>query len=68
MEEKIPLSNLTTFKIGGDARYFFRAETVPQILEAVEFSKKENLPIFVLGGGSNLLASDAGLSGVVVKN
>jgi UDP-N-acetylmuramate dehydrogenase len=68
MEEKIPLSKLTTFKIGGDARYFFRVETVSQILDAIDFSKKENLPIFVLGGGSNLLASDSGFPGVVIKN
>jgi len=67
-EEHILLSNLTTFKIGGAVRYFFRVETVKHILEAVEFSKKEKLPIFVLGGGSNILASDEGFSGVIIKN
>jgi UDP-N-acetylmuramate dehydrogenase len=53
--------------IGGPARYFIRATSERLIEEAVEFSKKRNLPLLVLGGGSNLLIADCGFAGVVVR-
>lgn len=68
MEENVELKNFTTFKIGGKARYFFRVKNAGEAGEALRFARKENLPFFVIGGGSNLLASDEGFSGVVIKN
>lgn len=65
--ERVPLAPLTTFKIGGPARYFVRAETEGHILEAFEFAEKKQLKVFVLGGGSNILVSDAGFNGLVLQ-
>src|SRR5450432_4230679 len=65
--EHVPLAPYTTFKIGGPARWFAEAASEADILEAVSFAKEHNLPLFVLGGGSNLLISDAGFAGLVLR-
>jgi len=65
--ENVPLSPYTTFKIGGPARWFAEAATEADILEAVSFARKRSLPLFVMGGGSNLLVSDAGSAGLVLR-
>jgi UDP-N-acetylmuramate dehydrogenase len=65
--ENIPLVPLTTIKIGGPARYFVEAGNVGEVQEAVAFGRSRDLPLFVLGGGSNLLVADAGWPGLVVK-
>jgi len=65
--ENLPLAPLTTLKVGGVARYFVEATTIAEVSEAVQFSRLKNLPLFVLGGGSNLLISDAGWPGLVLK-
>ena len=67
LEENIPLAPLTTFKLGGPARYFVEAKTTGEVQEAVAFARSKNLPIFVLGGGSNLVVADAGWPGLVLK-
>lgn len=64
--ENIPMAPYTTFKIGGPARWFAEATTEADILDAVEFARARNLPLFPLGGGSNLLVSDAGFPGLVL--
>ncbi|MGH9396647.1 MAG: UDP-N-acetylmuramate dehydrogenase [Terriglobia bacterium] len=61
-----PLKPYTTFKIGGPARYFARLAGRHEIPQAIEFASSHGLPIFVLGGGSNLLVSDAGLDALVL--
>ncbi len=65
-QEHIPLAPHTTFGIGGPARWFAQAHTEDDILEGVAFAKERSLPLFVLGGGSNLLVSDAGFPGLVL--
>src|SRR5271170_8085968 len=65
--ENVPLSPYTTFKIGGPARWFAEAATESDILEAVSFAQERSLPLFVLGGGSNLLVSDAGFAGLALR-
>lgn len=65
--EKVSLAPLTTFKIGGEARYFFRAEIEEDIAEAFALAEGKGLPIFILGGGSNVLISDAGFDGLVLQ-
>ena len=57
----------TTLRIGGPARFFCEVKDEAGIVEAVSFAKGRNLPLFVLGGGSNLLVSDAGFDGVVLR-
>src|SRR5208282_796127 len=65
--ENVPLAPLTTLKVGGAARYLIDAVTISEVSEAVEFSRSRSLPLFVLGGGSNVVISDAGWLGVVLK-
>jgi UDP-N-acetylmuramate dehydrogenase len=66
-QENIPLAPLTTFKVGGPARYFIDAHSEHEVSEAVAFALARKLPLFVLGGGSNLLVSDSGWPGLVLK-
>jgi UDP-N-acetylmuramate dehydrogenase len=65
--ENVSLAPLTTLKVGGAARYFIEATSVAEVSQAIEFSKSANLPLFILGGGSNLVISDAGWPGLVLK-
>jgi UDP-N-acetylmuramate dehydrogenase len=67
LQENIPLAPLTTFKIGGLARYFVSATDTGEVQQAVGWARSHNQPIFVLGGGSNLLIADAGWPGLVLK-
>ena len=67
VKRNIILKNYTTFKIGGPAEYFFIADKKEDLLNIIKSAKKVKLPIFVLGGGSNLLVSDKGVKGLVVK-
>lgn len=67
LQKNILLKDYTTFKIGGPADYFVLAQNVTDLQEAVAFAKEKNLPILALGGGSNLLVTDAGFRGLVIK-
>lgn len=58
---------LTTFRIGGKVKYYIEVKNDLEIKEAVKFAKSENLQIFVLGGGSDFLASDKDFDGIVIK-
>jgi len=63
-----PLSRHTYFKIGGPADFFFEARTQTDLIHAIRVSLKHQLPYFVLGSGSNILVSDKGFQGLVIKN
>ena len=65
--ENVYLAPLTTLKVGGPARYFIEAKSAAEVAEAVDFARARNLPLFVLGGGSNVVVSDAGWPGVILK-
>jgi UDP-N-acetylmuramate dehydrogenase len=67
VQENVPLAPLTTFRLGGPARYFVEAQTIAEVQEGVGFARSRNLPLFVLGGGSNLVVSDSGWPGLVLK-
>lgn len=67
VKTNVSLKNYTTFKIGGPAKYFFTAKTKEELIKAIKAAKKLNLPFFVLGGGSNVLFSDKGFNGLVIK-
>lgn len=62
----VPLAPYTTFKIGGPAEYFVAATTVSELVEALEYASENELPVFVLAGGSNLLIADQGVRGLVI--
>ncbi len=66
-KRNISLAKYTTFKIGGLAKYFFVAENENDLIKAVKFAKNKKLPFFILGGGSNVLVSDKGFNGLVIK-
>lgn len=61
------LKDHTTFNIGGPAEYFYIAKSRQDIVSAVNAAKKLKIPLFMFGGGSNLLVADKGLKGLVVK-
>jgi UDP-N-acetylmuramate dehydrogenase len=67
IRKEIPLAPFTTFGIGGAARYFAVATTEEEVVEGVFWAKERHVPLFVLGGGSNLLVRDSGFSGLVLK-
>ena len=62
-----PMSQHTTFRIGGPADVFVMPENYEQIREVLRLCKEEKLPFFVLGNGSNLLVSDSGYRGVIIQ-
>lgn len=68
VQKNIPLSHYTTFEIGGPAKFFVQVSTKFELIEAINFAKEKNLPYLVIGGGSNLLISDEGFSGLIIKN
>jgi len=67
IQEQVLLKDYTTFKIGGPADYFVIAQSLEDVQETVAYAKEKNLAILALGGGSNLLVSDAGFRGLVIK-
>ncbi len=67
IQQNIQLAPLTTFKIGGKARLFIKAETEEQIIEAINFADENKFEVFILGGGSNVLIADKVFDGLVVQ-
>jgi UDP-N-acetylmuramate dehydrogenase len=67
LQRNVPLAPFTTLGIGGPARIFIRAETVDEIREALSWTAAQNEPLFILGGGSNVLIADEGFDGVVLQ-
>jgi len=67
IRENVPLAPFTTYKLGGPARYFFVAQTENEVKLAAETAKACGIPIFVLGGGSNILVNDNGFDGLAIK-
>jgi len=65
--ENVPLAPMTTLKVGGPARFFVEAASVADIEAALHFARSNHLPVFVLGGGSNVVISDSGFAGLVLK-
>lgn len=68
IQKKVSLKKLTTFEVGGKARFFTVVRSQQQAIKAIKFAKGKNLPIFMLGGGSNVVVSDQGFKGLVIKN
>jgi UDP-N-acetylmuramate dehydrogenase len=65
--ENVPLAPFTSFRIGGPARFFTSARSVAQLREALCYARSKGVPFAVIGGGSNLLVSDAGFDGLVIR-
>jgi len=67
IQQQVPLAPLTTFRVGGPARYFVEARSEEEVRAAVAEARSRGWPLFVLGAGSNLVISDAGWPGLVLK-
>jgi UDP-N-acetylmuramate dehydrogenase len=65
--EDVPLAPYTTLGVGGPARWFTETAIEAEVLAAVRFARAQRVPYFILGGGSNLLVSDEGFPGVVIR-
>lgn len=61
------MSKHTSFKAGGKAKFYIKAKTVEDVINTVKISKENNIPIVVLGNGSNILFKDKEFNGVVLK-
>ncbi|MGB9598643.1 MAG: FAD-binding protein, partial [Minisyncoccales bacterium] len=68
IKKNISLKKFTTLRIGGRAKFFLLARKKKDFLEACLWAKEKKKKIFLLAGGSNLLVSDRGFSGLVIKN
>lgn len=68
IKEHVVMRDYTTFHVGGVADYFFEAKTIEDLIKTVNIAKKLNIPFFILGNGSNVLFSDFGYAGLVIKN
>ncbi|MEI8230828.1 MAG: UDP-N-acetylmuramate dehydrogenase [Candidatus Peregrinibacteria bacterium] len=66
IQENVPLKAKTTMRIGGTARFFIDVRNKPELEEAVQFARAKNLPIVVLGGGSNTVFADGVIEAVVL--
>jgi UDP-N-acetylmuramate dehydrogenase len=67
IRENVLMGPLTTLGVGGRARFFLRADSIPGVEWAVALANRRKLPLFVLGGGSNLVVSDGGWEGLVLQ-
>ncbi len=67
IQSRIPLAPLTTLKCGGSAEYFAQVDSIEALEGALAFAEEKNLTVTILGGGSNVLVNDAGVSGMVIR-
>jgi UDP-N-acetylmuramate dehydrogenase len=67
IRKNVNLANYTSFKIGGDASLFTEVTTTEQLITMLYYAERESTPVFILGGGTNLLISDDGFDGLVIK-
>jgi UDP-N-acetylmuramate dehydrogenase len=67
LRQAVPLAPLTTLGVGGPAAWFLEARSDEEVAEGLAWARREGLPLFVLGGGSNLLVADGGFPGLVLQ-
>jgi len=68
MKQNHALAQYCTFQIGGPADHYLNAESVEDVLEGIRWAEEHDMPVFIFGGGSNLLFDDAGFRGLVIRN
>jgi UDP-N-acetylmuramate dehydrogenase len=67
IKENVSLKPLTSMYVGGCARYFCNVKSVNEIIEVLKFARRKKLPHFILGGGCNIIVSDKGFAGIVMR-
>lgn len=65
--EHVALAQFTTLGFGGPARWFWRVESVAELVEALRWARERAVPVWILGGGSNVIVPDGGIDGLVVQ-
>jgi UDP-N-acetylmuramate dehydrogenase len=68
LQESVLLSGLTTIGVGGICDFFYKADSIEELVKAVNVAHKNKIPFFILGWGSNIVVSDYGFPGLVIKN
>ena len=68
INENILISSLTTMRLGGPAKYVIEIEKPEDIIEAYNFARQNNLPIYILGYGANTIGHDEGFNGIIIIN
>src|SRR5690242_21962264 len=63
----VPLAPMTTFRVGGPADWLVETRSADEIVAALRLAAQHGIPVTLLGGGSNVLVSDAGVRGLVVR-
>ena len=66
IKRNVLLAPLTTFKIGGPAKYFIEIKAKQELVDVLSWAKEKKINYYILGGGSNLLISDQGIDGLVL--
>ena len=67
IKQNEPMKNHTSFKIGGPAEFYIKITSIKELQKILEFAKKEKIKITILGNGSNVLVSDSGIKGIVIR-
>ncbi|MBI3217878.1 MAG: FAD-binding protein, partial [Bacteroidetes bacterium] len=67
IQSNVPLAPMTTLRLGGVAEHFVRVTRRQQLVDALRWAKKQGMRVSVLGGGSNVIVSDAGIAGLTLQ-
>lgn len=67
IEQNVPLKQISHYKIGGKAKYFFEAKNIDELIKAVEKQRQSKMPLFILADATNVLISDEGFDGLIIK-
>ena len=67
IKQNEPMKNHTSFKIGGSADFFINVNSINELKDIMEFTKENDIPLTIVGNGTNLLVSDNGIRGIVIK-
>ena len=67
LKENVPLAPFTSFAIGGPARYLAEAQSAEELRDALLFARQKGLDYYLFGGGTNLLVSDSGFDGLIIR-
>ena len=67
IKQNEPMKNHTSFKIGGPAEFYIKIKSIEELQKILKFAKKENIKITIIGNGSNVLVSDKGIKGIVIR-
>ena len=67
IKQNEPMKNHTSFKIGGPAEFYIKIKSVKELRKVLEFTKKNNIKVTIIGNGSNVLIPDEGIKGIVIR-